>query len=387
MAIHDASGGSEDGLAIWSAWSAGVFHDGTPENYAGTNDLRTRWNSFGKNDQSRVTLGTLFKTASEHGFEYAPTLRVGEDTTPELPDLPTASEFLKHAYPDPEYLIGPIQNQNIVLIHGPTGIGKTQLAAAITKALSTAQPWLHWAVRRSCRLLFIDAELPPGVLQGRFSLHGIATDNVRVLNAVELSGILGKGTHLNLADPDWQEIVWAFAERYRCETVLVDNVMSAVSVPRVSMSSDEFWKPVYDLALKWRGAGLTSIWFDHSNAAGSIFGTKTKTWNADLVIKLSLPDDHDPEAGCRFIVECEKHRGLLGEQVRSFTAWLETPQATVSDIRPDTRWDMSWTTDSRQEEVWRLASGMSVRKIAEHVGVPKSTVADWIRRGKRLGKC
>ncbi len=127
---------------------------------------------------------------------------------------------------------------------------------------------------------------------------------------------------------------------------------------------------------------------DHSNSAGRIFGTKTKTWNADLVVKLSAPDDHDPEEGCRFVVEYEKHRGLHGELVRGFTAWMDTPEPTLTNIHPDTSWEMDWVTDSRQEEVWALAvSGLSVRKIASKTGVAKSTVADWIRRGKRLGRC
>ncbi len=387
MAIHDGSGGSDAGLVLWHSWSAGELHDAQPDNYSDLEDVQARWNSFGKG--GGVTLGTLYKAATDNGFEYAPEIQIS-DKSPEveLPDLPTANEFLRLIYPEPEHLIGPIQNHNIVIIHGPTGIGKTQMAGAIGKALGTGQSWLHWAVQRSCRLLFIDAELPPGILQQRFSLHGIATDNVRVLNAVELSGTLGQGNHLNLADPHWQDVVWAYVTRYQSEVVLVDNVMSAISMPGVSMSSDEFWKPAYDLALKWRGAGLTSIWMDHSNSAGSIFGTKTKMWNADLVIKLSAPDDHDPEEGCRFVVEFEKHRGLHGELVRGFTAWMDTPEPTLTNIHPDTSWEMDWVTDSRQEEVWALSvSGLSVRKIASKTGVPKSTVADWVRRGKRLGKC
>ena len=346
MAVHHASGGSDDGLSLWHAWSAGELHDGkAPDNYSSQADLKTQWASFSNSRESVVTAGTLYAKAAENGFQYAPTLRFRDNATKDsMPELPTASEFLQRTYPEPEFLIGPIQNHNIVIIHGPTGIGKTQMAAAIIKALGAGGSWLHWAVKRPCRVLFIDAELPPGVLQRRLSLHGVDTNNVRILNAIELSGILGQGSHLNLADPHWQDVVWTYVTRYQSEAVLVDNVMSAVSVPGISMLSDEFWKPAYDLALKWRGAGLTSIWMDHSNSAGSIFGTKTKTWNADLVVKLSAPDDHDPEEGCRFVVEYEKHRGLHGELVRGFTAWMDTPEPTLTNIRPDTSLPLLTTT-------------------------------------------
>ena len=127
---------------------------------------------------------------------------------------------------------------------------------------------------------------------------------------------------------------------------------------------------------------------DHSNAAGNVFGTKTKLFNCDLVLKLVLPDDHDPEEGCRFIVEYQKHRALRGEIVRSFTAWMEENPVTLANILGGTTWGSSWTTDARQKEVWELSlSHKSVREIAKEVGVPKSTVARWIAAGKRLGEC
>ena len=238
MAVHHASAGSDDGLNLWHAWSAGELHDAQPGNYSSRRDIETRWSSFSDDRESAVTVATLYAKAKENGFQYAPNLRFGRNATKddnaaddEMPELPTASEFLQRTYPDPEFLIGPIQNQNIVLIHGPTGIGKTQLGAAIAKSLGKGESWLHWVVERACRLLFIDAELPPGVLQRRLRLHGVNTDNVRVLNAIELSGVLGQGSHLNLADSHWQAVVWHYVTRYQSEVVLVDNVMSAVSVP------------------------------------------------------------------------------------------------------------------------------------------------------------
>ena len=106
-----------------------------------------------------------------------------------------------------------------------------------------------------------------------------------------------------------------------------------------------------------------------------------KEWNCDLVIKLTQPSDHDPEDGCRFVVEYSKHRGLYGEAVRSFLAWMVTPEPTVSDIRPSARWEMDWNLDAQKKQVFELAvSGASVREIAAHTKVPKSTVNDWLRR-------
>ena len=39
MAVHHASGGSDDGLTLWHAWSAGELHDAQPDNYSGQHHI------------------------------------------------------------------------------------------------------------------------------------------------------------------------------------------------------------------------------------------------------------------------------------------------------------------------------------------------------------
>lgn len=72
MALHLASGGSEDGFALWDAWSAGELTGETPHNYAGTDECRYQWSTF-RHDNSRtgiVTLGTVFALAKVAGFVF-----------------------------------------------------------------------------------------------------------------------------------------------------------------------------------------------------------------------------------------------------------------------------------------------------------------------------
>jgi KaiC/GvpD/RAD55 family RecA-like ATPase len=70
LAIHLASGGSDDGFGMWNAWSAGEITGEVPHNYGGTNDCRYHWGSY-RHDKDRaklVTLGSLFELAKAKGF-------------------------------------------------------------------------------------------------------------------------------------------------------------------------------------------------------------------------------------------------------------------------------------------------------------------------------
>lgn len=70
LAIHLASAGSEDGFAIWHAWSAGEMTGEVPHSYGGIGDCRYHWGSY-RHDKDRaklVTLGTLFEMAKAKGF-------------------------------------------------------------------------------------------------------------------------------------------------------------------------------------------------------------------------------------------------------------------------------------------------------------------------------
>lgn len=71
FAIHLASGGSDEGFALWHAFSAGGITGDQPNNYSGIADCRYHWASF-RHDKPRgkmITLGTLFHRARERGWK------------------------------------------------------------------------------------------------------------------------------------------------------------------------------------------------------------------------------------------------------------------------------------------------------------------------------
>jgi hypothetical protein len=87
LAIHLASGGCDDGFALWHAWSAGELTGDCPANYSGINDCRYHWDSY-RHDKARddlVTLGSLFEIAKGRGYAMP-------SPSPELPPLSAYEE-------------------------------------------------------------------------------------------------------------------------------------------------------------------------------------------------------------------------------------------------------------------------------------------------------
>jgi hypothetical protein len=111
LAIHLASGGSEDGFALWDAYSAGEFSTEIPHNYAGTEECRHKWATFlhDKDRAETVTLGSVFALAKLRGWSPVPTgfsaesITAADAPTEERGDdgfeWPTPADFLKKISP------------------------------------------------------------------------------------------------------------------------------------------------------------------------------------------------------------------------------------------------------------------------------------------------
>ena len=95
MALHHASGGADDGLELWDAWSSGGITGVLPASYAGRADIEYRWQSFHLDRNGGVTLGSLFNAAKAGGWVSMPeAVRIGppqrEEPTVDYSDLPEA---------------------------------------------------------------------------------------------------------------------------------------------------------------------------------------------------------------------------------------------------------------------------------------------------------
>jgi len=95
---------------------------------------------------------------------------------------------------------------------------------------------------------------------------------------------------------------------------------------------------------------------------------------------LRRPSDHSATEGARFEVHIEKARGIHGELVLPFEARLETGDGKAA-------WSMKDVEDAdRLRVVALLATGMTVREIAEEIGIGKSVVHRLKQRIEREAK-
>ena len=75
MAIHHETHGSQEGLKLWSRWSArGAKYDQSKKN-----ECKYHWRSFGKKDNDLITLGTLIHIAKQYGYVEPVTFEPDED--------------------------------------------------------------------------------------------------------------------------------------------------------------------------------------------------------------------------------------------------------------------------------------------------------------------
>ena len=100
----------------------------------------------------------------------------------------------------------------------------------------------------------------------------------------------------------------------------------------------------------------------------------------DTSFCLHRPSDHSATEGARFEVHIEKARGIHGEHVKPFEARLELSDGTAA-------WSMKDVEDAdRLRVVALLATGMTVREIAEEIGIGKSVVHRMKQRIDREAK-
>ena len=95
---------------------------------------------------------------------------------------------------------------------------------------------------------------------------------------------------------------------------------------------------------------------------------------------LRRPSDYTMAQGARFEVHIEKARGIHGEHVKPFEARLETRDGTAA-------WSMKDVEDADRLRVAALLeTGMTVREIAEEIGIGKSVVHRMKQRIDREAK-
>ncbi|WP_287311170.1 AAA family ATPase [Mesorhizobium sp.] len=158
MALHAASGGSQEAFELWDRWSAGASEPGKYN----ARIMRGQWHSFGKRDG--IDIGTLFHIAGECG--WTPGFKVDIDDFDDLigetkPDalFESASAWAAAPAKAREWLVEDlIPNGVVTMLNGDGGTGKSLLALQLAVATASDRPWLGRAVDRPGKAIVLSAE-------------------------------------------------------------------------------------------------------------------------------------------------------------------------------------------------------------------------------------
>ena len=150
------------------------------------------------------------------------------------------------------------------------------------------------------------------------------------------------------------------------ELLILDN-LSSLTVG-VRENDGDAWAQIQDWLLRLRRRGVSVLIVHHAGKHGGQRGTSRREDVLDTSFSLRQPSDYTIEQGARFEVHIEKGRGLVGDHARPFEAQLDLTDGKAAWIVKDAEEAV------RMRVAALLATGMSVREIAEETGATKSAV-------------
>jgi hypothetical protein len=290
------------------------------------------------------------------------------DASTETPLIALAVEDLLTLEISPlEMLLNPfLPEQGLAMLYAFRGIGKTHLALGIAAAVASGARFLRWTAPRPRRVLYVDGELPAATLREWLAmiLAGIeegetAPDALRIVTPD-----LQERPMPDLATPEGQRLLEPHLAGI--DLLVLDNLSALCRYG--NENEGESWLPVQEWALGLRRRGMSVLFVHHAGKSKSQRGTSRREDLLDTVITLKHPADYNPNEGLRCEVHFEKTRSMLGDAAKPFEVRMEGG--------PDGRavWTCQDLEDAKAQQAAVLfSSGMSVRDVAEELGVSKST--------------
>lgn len=174
-----------------------------------------------------------------------------------------------------EYITGLLSEQDILLIHGGSGEGKSLFTLSLCHALACKDTFLDFPiVNRPPTILIIDGESTMQTLSKRLSLYknkmiymGLYVKNNVLKEAVEIREFFEGKTGL----------------------IVLDNVTCLTSFDQNSQVEIESFK---EFVMNLRNDGFTVIVIHHSNKAGNYAGTSVLSRFPSIVLKQKKVEDN-----------------------------------------------------------------------------------------------
>lgn len=347
-------------------WSAGVFHgDREPANYCGDEfDMEAKLASH----RSGGTLGTLLYLAG----------MTQPETPPMCPrDYTVESWIVRDDIPEPQQLIGPINRTSRVLMHAVTGLGKTHFAMMVAAHVAAGKSFQHWNVPAPARVLYIDGEMPPGLMQKRIrEMHRrIGADLGRRLWFISRGDLVGTDDLSPLNEPAGRSQIEEWVKFVKADFIIFDNIQSLTTG---DLKETESWRSVQSWC---QTLGVAHMWVHHSNKDGTQYGDKSRAWQMDTVMSLLSVEGYEGKDlvfDLKFTKKRECDPGNPGDR--------ENDPGNAENYQ-EGRFSMTkfgWTftaanklPDPELELVLGAKSPLTVAELAALFGRDKQTITGW----------
>jgi hypothetical protein len=197
----------------------------------------------------------------------------------------SVTEWLDREIPAPDFLMGEVfHTESRAYVIGPTGLGKTNFAKALSTSIAAGTDFLHWkGSGKPRRVLFVDGEMGQRLMirriQDAVRRHGETPAGLSILcraNAGEMPP---------LNTPDGQAFIEAVIDHIGgVDFIVFDNLQALVTG---SLREEESFAAVLTWAKTLTSRSIGQIWVHHTGIDESRgYGDKSKEWQFDTVMIL-----------------------------------------------------------------------------------------------------
>jgi len=269
-----------------------------------------------------------------------------------------------------------LHSQDLCMVFAARGIGKTHFALSVAFAVATGGTFAKWSAPKPRKVLYLDGELPGGVMQQRLLMHCPDTEPEPGYMRIFTPDLLPEGKLMpDLSTLDGQAGIDHMLQD--AEVVFVDNLSCWARSGRENEA--ESWLPIADWILQLRRRGIAVVLVHHAGKGGQQRGTSKREDLLDVVIGLSRPKDFEPSQGAVFVAEFTKARNLSGEGAESIELQLGGSEDRAT-------WTYRTVEASTYDRVVALAKeGLSQSEIANELELNKSNVSRHMRKARELG--